>query len=561
MKRRLVAILAADVVGYSKLMGGDELGTLAALRNLRNELFGPTVAGNHGKIVKDMGDGWLVEFSSVNDAVNCAMRVQDQLESHDIIKLRVGVHIGDVVHEDNDVFGDGVNIAARLQELSQPGAVTISDAAHSSLDGTLSPSFDDLGVSELKNISKPIRLWSRTGVSAGASRNVFGRDGLTGDAGPPSLAVLPISTASGNEELRLLADALCDDFVTYLNASHWLAAVISEDPRNRSYTLRSSLRARGSQLRLDVQLAGQEGAPIWKGKFDGNLEGSFEWQDATAESVTSDVMGQILAAEEQRLAGKTSEQLSATECCLSASFLQVKYGVDRRQAVDKLVLAITKDPNHFYAYNMLVGEIRTLIAQGHQKEIEDLLPAFPDWVRRAKELAVPGSASELLLNWSEAQHLGNMENARAPVTAALRKYPFDASVLGLAGFVYVFLGEPEVASECFLKAERYGRYIQTAPVHRAGHAIALVEQGRYEAAIEKVSSVIREAPGLTVSYRVEAASWANLENLEMASVAINKLLELVPEETVSFIKDRNGFVENEATMRYFDGLRRAGLPA
>jgi len=153
MTRRLAAILAADIIGYSKLMGEDEAGTLAALRRLRSEAFSPAVASKRGKIIKSMGDGWLVTFDSAEDAVTCAMHVQDRLTTVPTIKLRIGVHTGDVVHQDEDVFGDGVNIAARLEEISPHGGVAISDAVWGALDGTLKPSFDDQGEKALSQTS------------------------------------------------------------------------------------------------------------------------------------------------------------------------------------------------------------------------------------------------------------------------------------------------------------------------------------------------------------------------------------------------------------------------
>ncbi len=168
MERRLAAILAADVAGYSRLMGEDGAGTLGALRQLRTEILAPAVNGHRGKVVKSMGDGWLVEFASVIDAVTCAIELQERLTGHDIIKLRVGVHLGDITHEEEDIFGDGVNIAARLQEIAEPGGIVISDMARRSIDGKLAAAFVDLGAQDLKNIAEPITVygWGMTAITA-----------------------------------------------------------------------------------------------------------------------------------------------------------------------------------------------------------------------------------------------------------------------------------------------------------------------------------------------------------------------------------------------------------
>jgi len=156
LQRRLAAILSADVVGYSRLMGADQAGTLAALRHARGAVFEPNVAAHHGRVVKRMGDGWLVEFASAADAVTCAIAVQEGLADQETIKLRIGLHIGDIAHEDEDVYGDGVNIAARLQEISVPDGIVISDIVRRSIDGNLAASFADLGKKDLKNIAEPV---------------------------------------------------------------------------------------------------------------------------------------------------------------------------------------------------------------------------------------------------------------------------------------------------------------------------------------------------------------------------------------------------------------------
>lgn len=188
MERRLAAILAADVVGYSRLMGADEAGTLAALRDLTAAVIGPACSGNRGKVVKSLGDGWLMRFPSAVDAVNCAMQMQDRLAGHDRFSLRIGILAGDVVHEEDDKFGDAVNIAARLEAECEPGEVIVSDAAFISLDGTLTPSFDDTGERALKNIARPVRVWTRPRPQP-PSQNSTESDSL------PRLTIAPVHAA------------------------------------------------------------------------------------------------------------------------------------------------------------------------------------------------------------------------------------------------------------------------------------------------------------------------------------------------------------------------------
>ena len=303
MTRRLAAILAADVVGYSKLMSEDQDGTLAALRRLRSEVFAPAVASKRGKIVKSMGDGWLVAFDSAADAVTCAMQVQDRLATEAAIKLRIGVHTGDIVQEDEDVFGDGVNIAARLEAISAPGGVAISDAVWSALDGTLKPSFDDQGEKALKNIDHPVKVWSRGGKVA-ASQNAA--------LGAANLSIIPIGTTSDDAEVRELASAVTGDIATFTGNSAWMRTNISETPERGAYIASGSLRHRGDRLRLEMTLTSPAGATLWSGKFDGLLSDSFDWQDGTAEALATQVFGHLLAHEELTIE-ETPEDLRNAE--------------------------------------------------------------------------------------------------------------------------------------------------------------------------------------------------------------------------------------------------------
>ncbi|MEM7320456.1 MAG: adenylate/guanylate cyclase domain-containing protein, partial [Pseudomonadota bacterium] len=209
MRRSLAAVLAADVASYSELLGRDTEGTLAALRRLRSEIFRPTVASRRGRVVKSMGDGWIVLFNAASDAATCALQIQDLLAKDFTLpqgnmQLRLGLHIGDVIEEEEDVFGDGVNVAARLEKLAAPGSIAISDAVFGSLDGTLRPSFDDAGEHDLKNISKPVRVWTRGSLPGRSVTN-------TDKSQRPEIVVCPIETSDPRDEVKELADALTGD--------------------------------------------------------------------------------------------------------------------------------------------------------------------------------------------------------------------------------------------------------------------------------------------------------------------------------------------------------------
>ena len=324
MERRLAAILAADIAGYSRIIGADEAGALAAFRAFRAEVFAPAVAGHHGRIVKSMGDGWLVEFNSVVEAVNCALKVQDRLIEHSLIALRIGVHIGDVVHEEEDIFGDGVNIAARLEAFAEPGGIAISEAAYSSLDGTLTPSFDDAGAQALKNIARPLRIWTKAAIPSAATANTK----RTPTTGYPHLTIQPVGTSDERTNVLELAEGLTGDLDATLAAVRWLVTSVREQPKASEYALRCALRSRGERVRLEARLFEPGGAQIWASKFDGDLADSFDWQDSTSETVALEVIAIMLHAESDRLSRIPLEDQTAEES-LVYGFMKIRMSDSR----------------------------------------------------------------------------------------------------------------------------------------------------------------------------------------------------------------------------------------
>lgn len=265
MERRLAAVLAADVVSYSKLMGADETGTLAALLRFRAELLEPEVSFNQGRIVKSMGDGWLIVFQSAAEAVACAFQLQDKLATDAILALRIGVHIGDVIFQKEDIFGDVVNLAARLQEFSEPRTVALSDAAFGSLDGALAPSFDDVGLQDFKNIARPIRVWLRPAPDPT-------KESVQSD-GRPALILRPVETSDTRDEIGDLANAITGDLAKFFESVGWLRTQTRTElnTQEEAYTVQPTLRARGNRLRLDLSLSAPDGQAVWSAKYDGEL--------------------------------------------------------------------------------------------------------------------------------------------------------------------------------------------------------------------------------------------------------------------------------------------------
>jgi adenylate cyclase len=312
VNRRLAAVLAADVAGYSRLMGIDEEGTLARLKAARKALVDPTIADHRGRIVKTTGDGMLVEFASVIDAVRSAVEIQrgmaEQNESvpqNDRIELRIGIHVGDIIIDDDDIFGDGVNIAARLEAIAEPGGICISDPSYQQVRDKLTIDFEDMGEQQLKNIARPVRVY-RASIGQRAPRE---RPPLA-LPDKPSIAILPFQNMSGDPEQEYFADGMAEDIITALSRFKSLFVIA----RNSSFTykgkavdikqvgcelgvryvLEGSVRKAGGRVRITGQLIeASTNKHLWADKFDGALEGLFELQDEVTEKVVTAISPKI----------------------------------------------------------------------------------------------------------------------------------------------------------------------------------------------------------------------------------------------------------------------------
>ena len=376
VERRLTAILAADVAGYSRLIGADEEGTLAQLKAFRKTLVDPTIAKHRGRIVKTTGDGMLVEFASAVDAARCAVEVQRGMadENAEIpqakrIEFRIGIHLGDVILDDNDIFGDGVNIAARLESIAVPGGISISRAVHDQVRDRINVCFDDKGEIALKNIARPVQVFAISGAKE--SKTTVSPESKPALALPdkPSIAVLPFTNMSGDPEQDYFADGMVEDIITAL--SHFKALFVIA--RNSSFTykgravdvkqvgrelgvryvLEGSVRKAANRVRITGQLVDTAtGAHLWAERFDGGLGDIFDLQDQVTESVVGAIAPAVEKAEIERAKRKPTESLDAYALYLRGLARFYQFG--NRQANDEALRlfnsAIELDPDFASAY-------------------------------------------------------------------------------------------------------------------------------------------------------------------------------------------------------------------
>ena len=369
MTRKLAAILAADVVGYSKLMEHDEIGTLCSLRAHRAEVFDPIVAKHDGRVFKLVGDGVFVEFSSVVDAVECAIEVQKQLEHiGGDIKLRIGINLGDVILEGDDVYGDGVNVAARLEAVAAPGSICLSGAAYDMILGKVECEFEDFGLQSLKNISKPIRIYRAQLGSAGiGASNAIGR----GEANRQSIAVLPFSNMSGEQEQEYFADGITEDIITDLSKISKLFVIarnstfcykgrsvkiqqISSDLEAK-YIVEGSVRKSGSRVRVTAQLIdGISGGHIWAERYDRDLTDVFEVQDEITRNIIEALKIAIAPKEKEAIGRIPTRNLDAYDCCLRGRQLLHEMNRENLESARRLFSkAVEFDPEYTIALSGL----------------------------------------------------------------------------------------------------------------------------------------------------------------------------------------------------------------
>jgi TolB-like protein/class 3 adenylate cyclase len=559
VERRLAAILAADVAGYSRLIECDEEGTLGRLKMLRAEVIDPQIAGHRGRIVKTTGDGVLVEFASVVDALRCAAEMQVALAESNApippdrrIEFRVGIHQGDIVVEDGDILGDGVNVAARLEGLAEPGGICVSARVQEDAAGRLDLTFEDMGEQTLKNISRPVRVY-RVMATAGAASTRLSPGLALPDK--PSIAVLPFANMSGDPEQEYFADGMVEEIITALSRIRWLVVLarnssfsykgqspdvkqVGREPGVR-YVLEGSVRKAGNRVRITGQLIDtSSGAHLWADRFDGSLEDVFELQDKVASSAAGVIEPALQAAETARSAGRPIADLTAYDLYLRA-YAMVSSSIG--QAPEALRLteqAIARDPRYgpalawaAFCCVRLVGDDRSEDPAAHRRK-------GVDFARRA--LVVAGDDPGILANAAHAlayfgEDIGAM---MALVDRALALNPNYARGWHISGVLRMWAGQPDIAIEHFEAA------VRLSPRARVGTSHGLVGAAhffsrRFDEAVPKLLLVIQDDPSFGHPYRYLAACYAHMGRLEEAREVVARLRAItsvvIPD--VSFLRN------------------------
>jgi TolB-like protein/class 3 adenylate cyclase len=588
VERRLAAILAVDVAGYSRLIGADEVGTLAALKARRREVVDPAIAQHHGRIVKTTGDGMLVEFASAVDAVTCAVEVQEKMAeraaegSGPRIQFRVGINIGDIIIDGDDILGDGVNVAARVENECEPGGVCLSGSAFEQVRGKTSFTFDDLGERALKNIDRPVRLYAVRSAAQSAASPKSPTDGTKALPLPykPSIAVLPFQNMSGDPEQEYFADGIVEDIITALSRFKELFVIA----RNSSFTykgrtvdvkqvgrelgvryvLEGSVRKTTNRVRITGQLIdATTGIHLWADRIDGGLGDIFDLQDQVTESVVGAIAPAVEKAEIERAKRKPTESLDAHTLYLRglAKLFQFANRQTNDEALRLFNSAIELDPDYASAYGRAALCYTIAKANGWIAITSSEIAEVTRLAQRAVELGKDDAIAISTSGWASAYVVRDLELGAALIDRALTLNANLSEAWNTGGWMKIWLGEPETAIERFARAMRLSPLDLWIIGMQSGTAHAHFFLGRYEEAARWAAMALQDNPDFQAGLRIDAASNAMAGRLARAQKAVARLRQVNPTLRVSNLKEVLGpYRRAEDLSLYEEGLRRAGLP-
>jgi adenylate cyclase len=580
--RRLAAILSADVVGYSRLMAIDEAGTLGRLKALRHAVIDPLIARHNGRIVKLMGDGALVEFASVVDAVACAMEVQKSVSANQAdapedqrLVLRIGINLGDIIVEGDDIYGDGVNVAARIEGLATPGGICISRSARDQVRDKLNISLEDMGEVEVKNIPRAVRIFRVRVDGARPSAASDPAPAAQAAALPdkPSIAVLPFDNMSGDPEQEFFADGLTEDILTALSRFRGLFVIsrnsafvykgkatnLQEVAKDLGvqYIVEGSVRKAGNRVRITVQLIDAKADHhIWAERYDRELEDIFAVQDEVTTAIVATLPGRIDAATQERAERKLPENMAAHEFVMAGKILHHRSKqADNEEALRLLDRAIELDPKYAHAHSWMAC---TLAQSWVYNWCED---RDATWEKVSQELQIAlaldddDSDVHRVLAAVNLSH-GDFDKATYHQGRALSLNPNDDLIVVQQGEILTWLGQPEEGIEWIRKAMLLNPYFPERFCSHMGRAFYMSR--RYEEAVEAFTRI--SAPDHT-HHSFLAASCAQMDDAAAAKRHAEAVLKQDSAFTVEGYLDTLHYKRESDLDHHREGLLKAGLPA
>lgn len=581
--RRLAAVAFADVVGYSQLVGQDDVGTLLDWKELRSTLIEPKIEEHHGKTLRIIGDGMLIEFGSAVDAVRCAQEIQRgiaQLEAdgHTPLRMRIGINVEDVIVDDGDLHGDGVNIAARIHQLASPGEVVVTAAVREYVWNKLGVKFTDLGERDLKNIAHPVRVYRLEPPIPDTPAPHARPQPYLSWTRRPSIAVLPFRNLSGNPDEAYFGEGITEDIIGGLSRSRSFFVIARHSTlpyRDRGadaheiaaelgvrYILDGSVRRQDARLRITTELidAGQN-RTIWAERYDGSNAEIFDFQDRIATGIVAAMGTHVLEAEKERVRAKPTESLDAYDCVLRALALFYSFDdADFLQAGTFLDRAIELDHAYAQAHAYKAWWLNLLIGESRSKDVARNLPRAEVSAQRAVECD-PHDAFVLAV----AAHVrsfisGQPESALEMFERSLHEDDNSAFAWGMSAATCSYLGRPEDALERLRNVWRLSPFDPLNFVFHTNAGIAEFVAGRYEESIAWLQRARRENPKFFACWRTLAAVYGLAGKTDFARDIGREMLAIDPSFRVLEFAARYPLRRPDDRERYIAGLRMAGLP-
>ena len=582
--RRLAAILAADIAGYSRLMGLDEEGTHERVQAHLRELVEPKIREHRGRTVKKTGDGVLADFPSVVDAVRCAAEIQrgmidrePEVPEERRIRFRLGINLGDVIVEEQDIFGDGVNVAARLEGLAEPGGICVSRMVRDNVRDKLDCTFEDMGEQQVKNIARLVRVYQVRDHTNPFQQPqpILPRPLPLPDK--PSIAVLPFANMTSDPEQEFFADGIAEDVITALSrypSVFVIARNSSFSYKDRAvdvkqigrelgvrYVLEGSLRKAGNRIRVTAQLVEAEtGSQVWAERYDRDLADIFAVQDEITEAVTIAIAPAIADAEQRRAMRKPPGSLDAWAAYQRGLWHLGKATREHHALAEKFFQqAIDLDPNFAGGYRGLADARGFAFALHQTLNLAEELNSREMLVRRALELDSADAEARSALAHVLAGR-GDYQGGLVEAKRALAMTPNLSIAHGALGFVLTFSGRPKEGLASLETAIRLDPHGSQVAVKMNQVAIAQYYSGDYDAAVETAGQVIRSYPDYPLAYRWLAAALGQLGRSAEARQALAKAIAVAPASFDIYVRNRVPWTRPEDHAHMLEGLRKAGMP-
>jgi adenylate cyclase len=585
--RRLAAIFAGDIAGYGRLMGVDEEGTLRQLKGHRKELVDPKITEHRGRVVKMTGDGMLVEFVSVVDAVRCAVDIQrgmaernSEVPADKRVEFRIGINVGDIISDSNDIYGDGVNVAARLEALADPGGIMVSRTVHDQVRDKLSFGFEDMGEQSVKNIARPIGVHrvslAETAPLAPAQSAAAASKSEPASSKRPSIAVLPFANMSGDPEQEYFADGISEDIITGLSKLRWFFVIA----RNSSfaykgkaidvkrvarelgvrYVLEGSVRKGGNRVRITAQLVdAATGNHIWADHYDGDLTDVFALQDEITKKVVATIEPRLLEAEALRSQSRSPEDIDAWDMVIHANSLFWRMTkTEGEAAIAMLKRAVERYPDYAPAHSMLAFMLLiTRYAVRPTSEFEPQLNEVATLATRAAELDDGDPWAHLALGFV-ALTRRRTDEAVDEFQRALALNPNFATARGYLGLALSFDGRSDEAIQNINQAMRMSPHDPQNSMFNVGLAVAHYLAGRYDEAVDFGRKSLQQRAGFIAGHRIYIASLAQAGHIDEARASLQRLKEVQPNLSIEWIEKYVPYTSR--TMgKFVEGMRKAGL--